>query len=301
MMNDKEASEILKKVFVHAKFTKSNKETKIPAKSEDGFDTIPAREGIKIGQECGEIDFDMYESYDDKQIQKMVEQRMEDYINKFLKDKEDYNENQKRWYQNGFRKGYFKGLEIPVKKLQCGYSDGKNFVEKVKEKFGSEIKYNDSTRNEINYFMNVYLGKNIPNEYSGVLYKKWYIDSFKRKVRTELTEVTNERKKEDVSNILKHILTRLFEFLYISVYRETKFDEILQNAEDKKFLEAVGITKKDFEVINRYNIFNKRILDSYISDFFANETLGKALSKNEENKKKYRNSFNWFGYGDIEN
>ena len=301
MMNDKEASEILKKVFAHAKFTKPNKETKIPAKSEDGFDTIPAREGIKVGQECGEIDFDMYESYDDEQIQKMVEQRIENYTNEFLKEKKDYDENQKRWYQNGFRKGYFKGLEIPVKKLQCGYPDGKNFVEKVKEKFGSEIKYNDSTRNEINYFMNVYLDKNIPNEYSGVLYKKWYIDSFKRKVRTELTELTNERKKEDVSNILKHILTRLFEFLYISVYRETKFDEILQNAEDKKFLEAVGITKKDFEVINRYNIFNKRILDSYISDFFANETLGKSLSSNEENKKKYRNSFNWFGYGDTEN
>jgi len=61
MMNDKEASEILKKVFAHAKFTKPNKETKIPAKSEDGFDTIPAREGTKAGQECGEIDFDMYE------------------------------------------------------------------------------------------------------------------------------------------------------------------------------------------------------------------------------------------------
>ena len=85
------------------------------------------------------------------------------------------------------------------------------------------------------------------------------------------------------------------------MYRKTKFDEILQNAEDKKFLETVGITKRDFEVINRYNIFNKRVLDSYISDFFANETLGKSLNSNEENKKKYRNSFNWFGYGDTEN
>ena len=108
--------------------------------------------------------------------------------------------------------------------------------------------------------------------------------------------------KEDLIK-LKNSLRNKVNFLYnpIDFDKIKKLSEEDFYEEDKKFLEAVGITKKDFEVINRYNIFNKRILDSYISDFFANETLGKSLSNNEENKKKYRNSFNWFGYGDTEN
>lgn len=103
---------------------------------------------------------------------------------------------------------------------------------------------------------------------------------------------------EDADNVLKHILSRLFEFLYISVYRETTFNEIFNNADPEVFLEAVGITKEEFTVLNRYNIFNEHALNNCINSFFVNESLGSKLDMTkEEVRKKYRNSFDWFGYG----
>ena len=107
-----------------------------------------------------------------------------------------------------------------------------------------------------------------------------------------------ERTVEDAENILKHILVRLFEFLYISVYRETTFEEIFSNADPKVFLEAVGITKEDFTVLNRYHIFEENMLNNCINDFFINESLGSKLDMNDEEvRKRYRNSFDWFGFG----
>ncbi|UKI51152.1 MAG: hypothetical protein L6U99_07540 [Clostridium sp.] len=38
MLNDKEVSDIIKRVFAHAKFAKSNKKT-VPSKPEEGFDS----------------------------------------------------------------------------------------------------------------------------------------------------------------------------------------------------------------------------------------------------------------------
>ena len=97
---------------------------------------------------------------------------------------------------------------------------------------------------------------------------------------------------------MKHILARLFEFLYISVYRETTFQEIFNNADPNVFLEAVGITKKDFEVLNKYHVFQENVLNNYIHQFFVNESLGSKLNlEDEEVKKQYRNSFDWFGFG----
>lgn len=103
---------------------------------------------------------------------------------------------------------------------------------------------------------------------------------------------------EEVDNKMRHILARLFEFLYISVYRETTLKEIFENADPNTFLEAVGITKEDFTVLNRYNIFEEQMLNSCIHDFFVNESLGSSLDlEKEENRRRYRNSFDWFGFG----
>lgn len=42
-------------------------------------------------------------------------------------------------------------------------------------------------------------------------------------------------------------------------------------------------------------------MNNYIHDFFVNESLGSKLDlKDEEVRKQYRNSFDWFGFG-LEN
>lgn len=56
MLNDKEVSNIIKRVFAHAKFGKSKTKT-VPAKPEDGFDTKIAQEGRNKGYELGQQDF----------------------------------------------------------------------------------------------------------------------------------------------------------------------------------------------------------------------------------------------------
>jgi hypothetical protein len=134
-----------------------------------------------------------------------------------------------------------------------------------------------------------------------MLYKRWYCDSFRRAIKNNLNpikEIKNGETIEDADNVLKHILARLFEFLYISVYRETTFMEIFNNADPNVFLEAVGITKKDFEVLNKYKVFQEDVLNNYIHDFFINESLGlKIDSQSKEAISQYRNSFDWFEFG----
>ena len=64
------------------------------------------------------------------------------------------------------------------------------------------------------------------------------------------------------------------------------------------FLEAVGITKDDFEILNKYHIFQENVLNNYIHQFFVNESMGSKLNlEDEEVKRQYRNSFDWFGFG----
>ena len=93
-------------------------------------------------------------------------------------------------------------------------------------------------------------------------------------------------------------MSRLIEFLYISVYRETTFREIFKNADPDVFLEAVGIKKEDFEALNKYHIFEEKTLNNYIHEFFVNESIGESLNLDDPKvKEQYRNSFDWFGYG----
>ena len=300
MLNDREVSDIIKRVFAHAKFGKPKTRT-VPAKPEDGFDTEIAQEGRDKGYELGQQDYKKYVDYDDNQVQSEFEKSLFEYIKECCP--KDYDDIKKTWYANGFKKGYESGVNAPIKKEQCGYDDGVKFVNEIKKKFGQGIKYTSNTRVMINNFVNVYLNdqKNIPIKYRGMLYRRWYIDSFRRAIKTNLTPVVDPKNGEtieDADNVLKHLLARLFEFLYISVYRETTFKEIFNNADPKIFLEAVGITKKDFEVLNKYKVFQEDVLNNYIHDFFVNESLGSKLDlKDEEIKKQYRNSFDWFGFG----
>lgn len=303
MLNDKEVSGIIKKVFAHAKFGKPKTRT-VPAKPEDGFDTKIAQEGRNKGYELGQQDFKKYVDYDDSQVQSEFENTILDYIKEYCP--KEYDDIKETWYTNGFKKVYESGVNAPIKKEQCGYEDGVKFVDDVKKKFGDGIKYTSNTRVMIDNFVKAYLNeeKNIPTKYRGMLYKRWYCDSFRRAVKTNLIPVVDPKNGEtieDADNVLKHLLARLFEFLYISVYRETTFMEIFKNADPNVFLEAVGITKKDFEILNKYKVFQEDVLNSYIHDFFVNESLGSKLDlKDEAIRKQYRNSFDWLGFG-VEN
>lgn len=303
MLNDKEVSDIIKRVFAHAKFGKTKTKT-VPSKPEDGFDSIIAKEGRNKGYELGQQDYKKYVDYDDLQVQAEFEKALSSYINEYCP--KDYDQIKATWYANGFKKGYESGVNAPIKKEQCGYDDGVKFVDEVKKKFGQDIKYTTATKISIDNFVKNFLNdiNNIPNKYRGMLYKRWYCDSFRRAIKNNLNpikEIKNGETIEDADNVLKHILARLFEFLYISVYRETTFMEIFNNADPNVFLEAVGITKKDFEVLNKYKVFQEDVLNNYIHDFFINESLGlKIDSQSKEAISQYRNSFDWFEFG-LEN
>lgn len=59
--------------------------------------------------------------------------------------------------------------------------------------------------------------------------------------------------------------------------------EIFNNADSNVFLEEVEITKKDFEILNKYNFFQGDVLSNYIHDLFVNEFLESKLDlKNEK-------------------
>lgn len=303
MLNDPEVSEIIKHVFAHAKFTKPKTQT-IPAKPEYDFNSEYAQKGRDLGCEKGKEDFGKYLDYDNLEIQAKFEENINNYL-KELTPKE-YDEKQRICFTNGFKKGYENGVNAPVKKLQCGKDDGIKFIDEIKNVFGENISYTKDTKSEIDNFVNKYLNdiKNIPEKYRGALYHRWYCDSFKRTIKTRLKPIVKNEEGQTIEvadNVLKHILSRLFEFLYISVYRETSFNEIFNNADPNTFLEAVGITKDDFNILNKYKIFQEDVLNNYIHDFFVNESLGSRLNLDDENiKKQYRNSFDWFGFG-LEN
>lgn len=300
MLNDKEVSDIIKRVFAHRNIAKSKTKT-VPSKPEDGFDSIIAKEGRNKGYELGQQDYKKYVDYDDLQVQAEFEKSLSSYIKEYCP--KDYDQIKATWYANGFKKGYESGVNAPIKKEQRGYDDGVKFVDEVKKKFGQNIKYTTATKISIDNFVKTFLNdiNNIPKKYRGMLYKRWYCDSFKRAIKNNLNpikDIKNGETIEDADNVLKHILARLFEFLYISVYRETTFMEIFNNADPNVFLEAVGITKRDFEVLNKYKVFQEDVLNNYIHDFFINESLGlKIDSQSKEAISQYRNSFDWFEFG----
>lgn len=304
MLNDNDVSDIIKRVFAHAKFGKPKAQTMTQKPEVDGFQTKIAKLGRDKGYELGMQDYENYVDYDNTEIQAAFEKALAGYIEELCP--KDYDEIHATWWSNGFIKGYESGVNAPVKKLNCGHDDGVKFVDEVKKKFGPNIVWKEDTRKMITDFIHRHLNvtDNIPQEYRGALYRRWYSDSFKRAIKNELSpKIPYEKGKsvEDADNVMKHILARLFEFLYISVYRETTFQEIFNNADPDVFLEAVGITKKDFEVLNKYHIFQENILNNYIHQFFVNESLGSKLNlEDEEVKRQYRNSFDWFGFG-LEN
>ena len=303
MLNDNEIPNIIKLIFSHAKLTKSKKRD-FPLKPEDdSFKDKITLDGRNKGYELGKKDYNFYLFLDDNQVQEEYDKNEKQHIENNVPNNLD--ELHKKYYINGFKKGYELGINAPIKKLQCGESDGIKFVEKIKDKFGSNISYTSKTKREIENFIINYLNNinNIPEKYKGKIYKRWYCDSFKKAVKKKLSPIikNGDISKQDLDNSVQHIITRLFEFLYISVYRETTFDEIFKNANPDVFLEAVGITKEDFEKFNKYKILNEKIINNFIKEFFRNETIGTFLDfSNEKVKKKYRNSFNWFGYGITE-
>lgn len=302
MLKDPEVSEIIKHVFAHAKFDKPKTRT-LPNTPPDGSTTIIAKEGRDLGYQFGLDESKDYLFLDDVNTQKHYEEVIAQHIKDRTPSK--YVDEQAKMFANGFIKGYDQGINAPIKKLKCGNDDGVKFAnEVVKAKLGPNIHYTKETRVQIENVVRPFLNdiNNIPEEYRGMLYKRWYVDSFRRAVQNELTikipAGEDDTTVEDADNVIQHILTRLFEFLYISVYRETTFDEIFKNADPDIFLAAVGITKQDFEMLNKYNIFKQDILNNYIREFFENESLGEKLDLSDEKiRDKYRNSFDWFGYG----
>lgn len=303
MLNDPEVSDIIKHVFAHAKFQKA-KDGTVPPKPEDGFKEKVTLEGKDLGYKFGMEDSNLYLDLDDNDVQLQYDANEKRHIQENLpKDLDDKHRN---WFINGFKNGYRNGVNAPIKKLQCGKPDGLKFVDKIREQFGKDITFTDVTKQKIVNFIRAFLNniENIPQEYRGMIYKRWYVDSFEKAVIKALRPIIKNKDDttiEDADNVMQHILARLFEFLYISVYRETTFDEIFKNADPNIFLEAVGITKKDFEVLNKYHIFKEDILNGFIREFFENESIGSTLDlTDEEVKKNYRNSFDWFDYGIVE-
>ena len=301
MLNDEEVSDIIKHVFAHAKFGKS-KDRDVPPKPDDAsFKDKVTLEGRDKGYALGMADSKLYLDLDDNEVQEQYDANEEKHIKENIPS--DLDELHKKYFINGFKKGYEQGVNAPIKKLQCGKADGLKFVDKVREHFGEKITYTTETKQKIENFVVAYLNdiNNIPQEYRGKIYKRWYCDSFRKAVKKALVPViknADDTSIQDADNVMQHILARLFEFLYISVYRETTFDEIFKNADPDRFLEAVGITKKDFEVLNKYHIFKEDILNGFIREFFENESIGSTLDlSNEEVRKNYRNSFDWFEFG----
>jgi len=300
MINDPECSEVIKNVFAHTKFAKPTSRT-TPPNSNEGFKSPESKKGRDIGYAKGLLEYKLYLEIDDEEVQNLFDHNVTQLFNENCQT--DYDEKQKKYFYNGLLKGYESGVNIPIKKLQCGKDDGKKFIEYLREKLGQNILWTKKTKDKILNIVHPFLNdkNNIPEEFRKKMYLKWYRDSFRAVIQSELKPQIKEGNGttiEDTQNVLRHILSKVFQFLYISVYRETKFKEVFENADPYVFHSAVGIKKEEFEILNKYRVFQERVLDGYIHEFFVNESLGKVNENaSDELKKRYRNSFNWFGYG----
>jgi len=303
MLNDPEVSEVIKRVFAHAKFSKTKERTlandPIPGFSDEAF-----KKGNEDGHKQGVLDHEDFLDFDDSSIQEEFDNKLKQLIKENTPI--EYDNDRKTYYANGYKKGYESGVNAPIKKLQCGKDDGIKFAKELKNKYGESFYYEGSNKQIIDKAVVDHLNKieNIPEEYKNKsLYTRWYKESFRKAVRNNLRRPKSPdqgQSVEDANNVIQHLISRLFQFLYISVYRETTFMEIFNNANPEVFLEAVGITKDDFEILNRYHVFQEDVLNNYIHEFFVNESLGSTLNHENENvKENYRNSFSWFGFSEI--
>jgi len=302
MLNDPEVSEVIKRVFAHAKFAKAKEKTP-PSDPPSGFLEEAFRKGNEDGHRQGVLDHEYFLDFDDMSIQAEFDRKLSELIKESTPT--EYDDDRKTYYGNGYRKGYEAGVNAPIKKLQCGKEDGVKFAQGLKKTYGGEFYYEGSNKQTVDKAVVERLNNddNLPSEYKGKsLYTRWYKESFRKAVRNYLgrPKATDDGGSiEDANNVIQHLISRLFQFLYISVYRETTFEEIFKNANPDVFLEAVGITKKDFELLNRYHVFQEDVLNNYIHEFFVNESLGSTLDPNDENvREHYRNSFSWFGYSE---
>lgn len=303
MLNDPEVSEVIKHVFAHAKFTKEKQKT-APNNPVAGFLDEAFKKGNDEGYIQGVKDHKVFLDFDDSTIQREFENKLKQLV----KDNTplDYSDEKKVYYGNGYRKGYEAGVNAPIKKLQCGKDDGIKFAKGLQKQHGDTFYYEGSNKQIIDKKIVDHLNdkNNIPTEYKEKsLYTRWYKESFRKAVRNLLRrpkKLEDGESIEDANNVIQHLISRLFQFLYISVYRETTFNEIFQNANPDVFLEAVGITKNDFEILNRYHVFQEDVLNNYIHEFFVNESLGSTLNQEDEVvRENYRNSFDWFGFSTI--
>ena len=130
-----------------------------------------------------------------------------------------------------------------------------------------------------------------------MLYKRWYIESFLRALKNCLRPVIKGEDGgatiDDADNVLRHILARLVEFLYISVYRETTFNEIFQNA-DADAIDDLDIEETpQSETASDEDSLEERIFSLLKTNAkgMNSKKIAKALSvsKKEVNKILYEN------------
>lgn len=113
MLNDDEVSDIIKRVFAHAKFNKPKTQTMTQKPEIDGFQTKIAKDGRDKGYSLGLQDYENYVDYDNLGIQSAFEKALTNYIEQncptYLDDVK------KVWWSNGFVKGYESGVNAPIK------------------------------------------------------------------------------------------------------------------------------------------------------------------------------------------
>lgn len=307
MMADPEVREIMDRAFAHSNLRPSTggkngpRPEPIPAPPDD-FDKEAAMRGRNDGYKAGLEDYGMFAGIeDDTEFLKKFDIAQKKRADGACPSEYEGGTNHNLYY-NAFVKGYYAGVNGPAKKVACGRGDGERFVPKVREEFGDDILWTKQTSKQIRNFVMGYLNDdaNIPEKYRVPLLRRWYTESFINGVHSELRPDSDVPRKtvQDAEKIMQHILARLFEFLYISVYRETTFQEIFDHADATVFHEAVGITKEEFLKLNRYHIFEENTLNGCVHAFFVNESLGETLDLDDEGVvRNYRNSFDWFGFG----
>jgi len=139
MMNDPECSDVIKRVFAHAKFDKPKTKTP-PTDPNPGYKSLETIKGRKIGFAQGLLDYKLYTEIEDNEVQIQFMQ----HVNKIFKETFDtkYDETQKAYFYNGLIAGYEAGVNVPIRKMKCGHDDGIDFIDQVRK---SLFRHHDHT------------------------------------------------------------------------------------------------------------------------------------------------------------